>query len=61
MGEMRPKSRERISLCYNRVVQKLQFLNNNRLKMAKSVNFVKKLTLFWETCERTNRVLEQVQ
>jgi hypothetical protein len=27
----------------NRVVQKLQFLNNNRLKKAKNVNFVRNL------------------
>jgi IS30 family transposase len=37
----------------NRVVQKLQFLNNNRLKTAKCGAFCK-------TCSRTNRVLEQV-
>jgi hypothetical protein len=36
-----------------RVVQKLQFLNNNRLKMAKCGAFCR-------TCSRTNRVLEQV-
>jgi IS30 family transposase len=37
----------------NRVVQKLQSLNNNRLKTAKCGAFCK-------TCSRTNRVLEQV-
>jgi hypothetical protein len=36
-----------------RVVQKLQFLNNNRLKTAKC-------RAFCRTCSRTNRVLEQV-
>jgi hypothetical protein len=40
-------------LFYTRVVQKLQFLNNNRLKMAKC-------RAFCRTCSRTNRVLEQV-
>jgi hypothetical protein len=29
----------------NRVVQKLQFLNNNRLKTAETVNFVTKSTV----------------
>jgi hypothetical protein len=29
-----------------RVVQKLQFLNNNRLKTAKTVDFVKKFAVF---------------
>jgi hypothetical protein len=37
----------------NRAVQKLQFLNNNRLKTAKCGAFCR-------TCSRTNRVLEQV-
>jgi hypothetical protein len=37
----------------NRVVQKLKFLNNNRLKMAKCGAFCR-------TCSRTNRVFEQV-
>jgi uncharacterized membrane protein len=36
-----------------RVFQKLQFLNNNHLKMAKCKAFCR-------TCSRTNRVLEQV-
>jgi hypothetical protein len=42
-----------VAFLYNRVVQKLQFLNNNHLKMAKC-------RAFCGTCSRTNRVLEQV-
>jgi hypothetical protein len=38
----------------NRVVQKLQFLNNNHLKTAKCGAFCK-------TCSIINRVIEQVQ
>jgi hypothetical protein len=41
------------STFYKRVVQKLQFLNNFRLKTAKC-------RAFCETCERTHKVLEQV-
>jgi hypothetical protein len=37
----------------NRVVEKLQFLNNNRLKPAKCGAFCK-------TCLTTNRVVKQV-
>jgi hypothetical protein len=40
-------------LEFIRVVQKLQFLNNNHLKMVKC-------RAFYRTCSRTNRVLEQV-
>jgi hypothetical protein len=39
---------------YNRVVRKLQFLNNFRLKTAKCIAFCK-------TCSTTNRVAEQVK
>jgi predicted secreted acid phosphatase len=42
-----------LSPLENRVVQKLQFLNNFRLKIAKCGAFCR-------TCSRTNRVLEQV-
>jgi hypothetical protein len=38
----------------NRVVQKLQFMNKFRLKPAKC-------HAFCESCETTNRVVEQVQ
>jgi hypothetical protein len=41
-------------LLLNRVVQKLQFLNNFRLKTAKC-------TAFAATCGRTHKVVEQVQ
>jgi hypothetical protein len=44
----------------NRVVQKPQFLNNNRLKTTKTRVFGK-IRVFWETCEITNRVISQVQ
>jgi hypothetical protein len=42
------------ALKENRVVQKLQFLNNNRLKTAKCGAFCK-------TCLTTNRVVKQVE
>jgi hypothetical protein len=42
----------------NRVVRKLQFLNNNRLKTAKCIRLL--VCAFCKTCETTNRVVEQV-
>jgi hypothetical protein len=33
-------------MSLNRVVQKLQFLNNNRLKTTKNVDFLMKSTFF---------------
>jgi hypothetical protein len=51
---------------FNRVVQKLHFLNNNRLKTTKNMDFVRnpcffgdlKPTFGWQI---SNRVIEQVQ
>jgi hypothetical protein len=43
-----------LNTAFNRVVQKLQFLNNFQIKPAKC-------RAFCETCETTNRVVEQVQ
>jgi hypothetical protein len=38
-----PASGGNRAIRYNRVVQKLQFLNNNRLKTAKNADFVKNM------------------
>jgi hypothetical protein len=45
---------EKFNPNYNRVVQKLQFMNNNRLKKQNVEHFA-------GTCEVTSRVIEQVR
>jgi hypothetical protein len=46
---------------FNEPVQKLQFLNNNRLKTKKKLNFSGKFTFFRGACSITNRLIEQAQ